>query len=105
MLSTTENYFTGQQPVWDAKTPKRPVQRPKVPFDQVMDYTYIKKLGEEEKYKGQKVQTATFDFEELPVVWTHRTWGHAPDPMPGPETSVTATIKRNRQLGFPGALC
>jgi predicted dehydrogenase len=25
-------------------------------------------------------QTATFDFEELPVVWTHRTWGNAPDP-------------------------
>jgi predicted dehydrogenase len=25
-------------------------------------------------------QTATFDFDELPVVWTHRTWGNAPDP-------------------------
>jgi predicted dehydrogenase len=25
-------------------------------------------------------QTATFDFGELPVVWTHRTWGTAPDP-------------------------
>jgi predicted dehydrogenase len=25
-------------------------------------------------------QTATFDFGELPVVWTHRTWGSAPDP-------------------------
>jgi predicted dehydrogenase len=25
-------------------------------------------------------QTATFDFPGLPVVWTHRTWGHAPDP-------------------------
>jgi predicted dehydrogenase len=25
-------------------------------------------------------QTATFDFGELPVVWTHRTWGNAPDP-------------------------
>lgn len=25
-------------------------------------------------------QTATFDFEEFPVVWTHRTYGHAPDP-------------------------
>jgi predicted dehydrogenase len=25
-------------------------------------------------------QEATFDFEGLPVVWTHRTWGHAPDP-------------------------
>jgi predicted dehydrogenase len=25
-------------------------------------------------------QTATFDFGDLPVVWTHRTWGSAPDP-------------------------
>jgi predicted dehydrogenase len=35
--------------------------------------------------KGSKsntsdTQTATFDFGELPVVWQHRTWGHAPDP-------------------------
>jgi predicted dehydrogenase len=25
-------------------------------------------------------QTATFDFGDLSVVWTHRTWGQAPDP-------------------------
>jgi len=25
-------------------------------------------------------QTATFDFDDLPVVWTHRTWGSPPDP-------------------------
>jgi predicted dehydrogenase len=25
-------------------------------------------------------QTATFDFGELPMIWTHRTWGTAPDP-------------------------
>jgi predicted dehydrogenase len=25
-------------------------------------------------------QTATFDFEQFPVVWTHRTWGNPPDP-------------------------
>ncbi len=25
-------------------------------------------------------QIATFDFDECPVVWTHRTWGNAPDP-------------------------
>ena len=35
--------------------------------------------------KGSKAnisdtQTATFDFDEVPVVWTHRTWGNAPDP-------------------------
>ena len=25
-------------------------------------------------------QTATFDFGDIPVVWTHRAWGSAPDP-------------------------
>lgn len=25
-------------------------------------------------------QTAVFRFDELPVVWQHRSWGHAPDP-------------------------
>ncbi|MFK8111293.1 MAG: Gfo/Idh/MocA family protein [Rubripirellula sp.] len=25
-------------------------------------------------------QIATFDFEDLDVVWTHRSWGHSPDP-------------------------
>jgi predicted dehydrogenase len=25
-------------------------------------------------------QTATFEFDEFPVVWTHRTWGDPPDP-------------------------
>ncbi len=35
--------------------------------------------------KGSKAnitdtQTATFDFDDLPVVWTHRTWGSPPDP-------------------------
>jgi predicted dehydrogenase len=26
-------------------------------------------------------QTATFEFEQFPVVWQHRTYGHAPDPQ------------------------
>jgi len=35
--------------------------------------------------KGSKAnitdsQTATFDYDDLRVVWTHRTWGDAPDP-------------------------
>lgn len=35
--------------------------------------------------KGSKAnitdtQTATFEFDEYPVVWQHRTWGQAPDP-------------------------
>jgi predicted dehydrogenase len=25
-------------------------------------------------------QTATFDFDGVPIVWTHRTWGSTPDP-------------------------
>ena len=25
-------------------------------------------------------QTATFDFGDIPIVWTHRTWGTSPDP-------------------------
>lgn len=25
-------------------------------------------------------QTATFEFENLPVIWQHRSWGHPPDP-------------------------
>ena len=25
-------------------------------------------------------QTATFEFEGLPVIWQHRSWGHPPDP-------------------------
>ena len=25
-------------------------------------------------------QSATFEFDEFPVIWTHRTWGDAPDP-------------------------
>jgi len=25
-------------------------------------------------------QTATFEFEKFPVIWTHRTWGDPPDP-------------------------
>ena len=35
--------------------------------------------------KGSKAnisdtQTTTFDFDGLPIVWTHRTWGASPDP-------------------------
>ena len=25
-------------------------------------------------------QTATFEYDDVTVVWQHRTWGHAPDP-------------------------
>jgi predicted dehydrogenase len=32
------------------------------------------------KANTSDTQVATFDFGEIPVVWTHRTWGTAPDP-------------------------
>lgn len=35
--------------------------KPRTPFDQVMDFTYIQKLGLEEKYKQQISQRPTFD--------------------------------------------
>ncbi|MBN2272453.1 MAG: Gfo/Idh/MocA family oxidoreductase [Sedimentisphaerales bacterium] len=37
-------------------------------------------VDKESKANISDTQTATFDFGELPVVWTHRTWGSAPDP-------------------------
>jgi len=35
-------------------------------------------------------QIATFEYDKLNVVWTHRTWGHAPDP----EVSLVAHAPR-----------
>jgi predicted dehydrogenase len=32
------------------------------------------------KANTSDTQTATFEFGNLPIVWTHRTWGSAPDP-------------------------
>jgi len=37
-------------------------------------------VDKDSKANISDTQTATFDFGELPVVWTHRTWGNAPDP-------------------------
>ncbi len=34
----------------------------------------------ESKANISDTQTATFDFDDLDVVWTHRSWGDAPDP-------------------------
>lgn len=34
----------------------------------------------ESKANITDTQTATFDFDDLDVVWTHRSWGDAPDP-------------------------
>jgi len=38
-------------------------------------------VDKESKANITDTQTATFDFGELPVVWTHRTWGDQPDPQ------------------------
>jgi len=43
-------------------------------------------------------QTATFDYDDLKIVWQHRTWGAAPDPDPNYAWSATfygdkATLK------------
>jgi predicted dehydrogenase len=37
-------------------------------------------LDKDSKANTNDTQTATFDFGDLPVVWTHRSWGTAPDP-------------------------
>ena len=37
-------------------------------------------IDKQSKANISDTQTATFAFPEFPVVWTHRTWGAAPDP-------------------------
>jgi len=37
-------------------------------------------VDKDSKANISDTQIATFDFGEIPVVWTHRTWGSAPDP-------------------------
>jgi predicted dehydrogenase len=37
-------------------------------------------VDSESKANISDTQTATFDFQDLDVVWTHRSWGSAPDP-------------------------
>lgn len=37
-------------------------------------------MDKDSKANISDTQTATFDFGDVPVVWTHRTWGAAPDP-------------------------
>ena len=32
------------------------------------------------KANTSDTQTATFDYDEIKIVWTHRSWGNAPDP-------------------------
>ncbi len=37
-------------------------------------------VQKESKSNIPDTQTATFEYDDLNVVWQHRTWGHAPDP-------------------------
>ncbi|MEQ8789255.1 MAG: Gfo/Idh/MocA family oxidoreductase [Pirellulaceae bacterium] len=37
-------------------------------------------VDKESKANISDTQTATFEFDDLNVVWTHRTWGNPPDP-------------------------
>jgi len=37
-------------------------------------------VDKQSKANISDTQTATFDFGDIPVIWTHRTWGHAADP-------------------------
>lgn len=59
-----ENYLANFERVWDrANYLYRKIgvlEKPKTPFDRIMDNTIIKKLGLEDKYKQQKVQTVNF---------------------------------------------
>lgn len=60
-----KNYLANFERVWNnAYYLYRRVgvlKKPRVAFDQVMDFTYIKKLGEEEKYKNQKAAVPRFE--------------------------------------------
>jgi hypothetical protein len=37
-------------------------------------------MDKDSKANITDTQIATFDFDNLPVTWTHRTWGSSPDP-------------------------
>jgi len=60
-----KNYLANFERVWNNAYSLygaiRVVTKPRVSYDQVMDFTYIKKLGEEEAYQSQTAPKATFD--------------------------------------------
>lgn len=64
-----KNYLANFERVWNNAYNLygriRVIRKPKVAFEKVMDYTYIKKLGSEEKYKQQKVETTTFAYRQI----------------------------------------
>jgi predicted dehydrogenase len=46
-------------------------------------------VDKQSKANISDTQTATFDYDDLKVVWQHRTWGAAPDPDPNYAWSST----------------
>ncbi|QDU97428.1 phosphate ABC transporter substrate-binding/OmpA family protein [Lignipirellula cremea] len=60
-----ENYLANFERVWNNAYSLygtiRVVTKPRVPYDQVMDFTYIKKLKGEARYEKQKAPVAQFD--------------------------------------------
>jgi hypothetical protein len=64
-----KNYLANFERVWNnAYYLYRRVgvlKKPRVAFDQVMDFTFIKKLGEEEKYKNQKPDVPKFEYRSI----------------------------------------
>jgi ABC-type nitrate/sulfonate/bicarbonate transport system substrate-binding protein len=64
-----KNYLANFERVWNnAYYLYRRVgvlKKPRVSFDQVMDFTFIKKLGEEDKYKQQIPARPKFEFRDI----------------------------------------
>ena len=46
-------------------------------------------VDKQSKANISDTQTATFDYDDLKIVWQHRTWGAAPDPDPNYAWSST----------------
>src|SRR6202050_3434118 len=46
-------------------------------------------IDKQSKANISDTQTATFDYDDLKIVWQHRTWGAAPDPDPNYAWSAT----------------
>jgi predicted dehydrogenase len=46
-------------------------------------------VDKQSKANISDTQTATFDYDDLKIVWQHRTWGAAPDPDPNYAWSAT----------------
>jgi ABC-type nitrate/sulfonate/bicarbonate transport system substrate-binding protein len=63
------NYLANFERVWNNAYylygRMRAISHPRIPFDEVMDFTFIRKLGEEDKYRAQQAQRPTFDYRDI----------------------------------------